>query len=320
MSGATDPHERVSQTERQRSTEPPSSAKDVRERGQDASSSAALERVRDASSTAAHERARPARSTVPRRRVVLFGASNLTRAFAQIVAQVRAQQTEPVELLCAHGRGRSYGLASTFLGRELPGILECGVWRALDERGAERTDALLTDIGNDIMYGAHVDAIAGWLDECLTRLTDHGAHVAITRLPIAGIERISRLHYEIVRTLFFPTRHIALETAIERARSLDASVARLAEKHSAALIEADPHWYGLDPIHVRWSARKDAWPKMLSSWDPAARAHHERATASFEDRLAVVRCRPEKMRRFGRARSCAQPSALLADGTTIALY
>jgi hypothetical protein len=263
-------------------------------------------------------RARVPTPATPRRRVVLFGASNLTRAFPRVVAEVRAQSPAPVELVCAHGLGRSYGMASTFLARELPGILQCGVWRALDAHRAERTDALLTDIGNDIMYGADVATIAGWLDECLVRLSGHGARLSIARLPIAGIERISRLRYEVVRRLMFPTRSIAFETAIARARELDARIASLAAARSATLIEPRSDWYGLDPIHIRWSARPEAWRTLLSHTSSAP--PHERARSCSEDRLALARCRPESMRRFGRAISTEQPSAILADGSTIALY
>src|SRR5439155_11570702 len=100
-------------------------------------------------------------------RVVLLGASNLTLGFPMLVSELRAWLGSPVEILCAHGHGRSYGLASRVLFRELPGIVECGLWRALASAPARPTLALLTDVGNDIMYGRDVEEIAGWVETAL---------------------------------------------------------------------------------------------------------------------------------------------------------
>jgi hypothetical protein len=254
-----------------------------------------------------------------RRRVVLFGASNLTRAFPRVVAALRAEEPRS-EILSAHGHGRSYGSASTFLGRELPSILACGLWRALEHSRPERTDALLTDIGNDIMYGTDVATIAGWIGECAARLTRHGARVAIVRLPLASLERLSRLRYEIVRALFFPTRRLAFETALERARELDARLPALAEQHAVALIETEPHWYGIDPIHIRSREQNAAWTKLLSGWNAAPTNASERARLTWRERAELSLARPDRMRRIGRVQTKEQPCVVLDDGTTVAIY
>jgi hypothetical protein len=258
-------------------------------------------------------------SGIPRARVVLLGASNLTRAFPLVVGELRARRTGPLEILCAHGRGRSYGTSSRFLGRELPGILECGLWRALERRDSARIDALLTDIGNDIMYGAEVTTILGWIDQCLARLAVRGARIAVARLPLAAIQQLSRAHFEIVRAIFFPTRRIEFDVVLERASELDLRLSALAKERGAALIEPASDWYGLDPIHIRRTARREAWAHMLSTCEVAA-ATSTRARLSLGDRIDLLRCRPEQLRLFGMGFRAEQPSASLQDGTTIALF
>ncbi len=90
--------------------------------------------------------------------VVLLGASNLTRGISTVVGMARGIVGEPSEFLIAMGHGRSYGQRSSVLGRSLPGITQCGLWEALRHaRGP--TSALITDIGNDVIYGVPVETI-----------------------------------------------------------------------------------------------------------------------------------------------------------------
>ena len=61
-------------------------------------------------------------------RIVALGASNLVRGLPTVIATARASWGPAVEVLAALGRGRSYAGRSVFLGRALPGILDCGIW------------------------------------------------------------------------------------------------------------------------------------------------------------------------------------------------
>ena len=106
----------------------------------------------------------------PSRRVILLGASNVTRSMSTIVETAELVWGRPLDLLAACGHGRSYGRTSCVFGRSLPGILECGLWDELSRRPALPTAALVTDIGNDILYGAGVDQIAAWVEQSLIRL------------------------------------------------------------------------------------------------------------------------------------------------------
>ncbi|HEY2881946.1 MAG TPA: hypothetical protein VGJ15_05920, partial [Pirellulales bacterium] len=80
-------------------------------------------------------------------RIVLLGASNLTRGISTIVETAHNLWGPRLEILVASGHGRSYGLKSVFLGRALPAIIHCGLWEALAERRNVPTVAMITDIG-----------------------------------------------------------------------------------------------------------------------------------------------------------------------------
>src|SRR2546423_15371382 len=101
------------------------------------------------------------------RRVILLGASNLTRSFPTVVATVRQTWYEPVEIMAAMGHGRSYGQDSSVLGRKISGIFPCALWRDLQNRPPLPTAALVTDIGNGILYGISTDRLLDWVERCL---------------------------------------------------------------------------------------------------------------------------------------------------------
>src|SRR5215207_2044158 len=108
----------------------------------------------------------------PTRRVILLGASNLTRSFPTVVATLRQTWSEPIEIMVAMGHGRSYGLDSSFLGKKISGIFPCALWQDLQSRQPLPTAALVTDIGNDILYGVSSDLLLDWVERCLDRLSE----------------------------------------------------------------------------------------------------------------------------------------------------
>src|SRR6185312_6977256 len=104
-------------------------------------------------------------------RAVLLGASNLKASLPLVVDLLRRRAGGPVEVLAACGHGRSYIAWSRFLAiRHLPGIAGCGLWQALEDRPGLSTVALLTDAGNDLVYGAPVPAIVRGIEACLEKL------------------------------------------------------------------------------------------------------------------------------------------------------
>ena len=115
------------------------------------------------------------------RRVVVLGASNVARNSALIVETIRRSAPEPAEILIAAGHGRSYGLSTCVVGRRLSSIGACNLWRAWAARSSLPTSAVVTDVGNDVMYGVPVDVILAWVARCLERFADAGAATASGR-------------------------------------------------------------------------------------------------------------------------------------------
>jgi hypothetical protein len=262
----------------------------------------------------------PALSTpAPSRRLILLGASNLTRSFATVVEMARATWGEPVEIMAAMGHGRSYGQDSRVLGRKISGIFPCALWQDLQNRPPLPTAALVTDIGNDLLYGVPPDRLLDWVEKCLDRLAEAGAATIVTQMPVGSIESLGEARFRFFRRMFFPRSRLTLNDAKSLVRELNEQLVRLGDSRKISVIPVCTAWYGLDPIHLRRRILSSAWSTMLTQW----RASNEPLTISKPSlrRIAyLATLAPWERSLFGVRRRAAQPSGRLPDGTTISLY
>lgn len=252
--------------------------------------------------------------------VVAIGASNLSRGLPRLVAAVR-RRSGPADLLVAAGHGRSFGANSRVAWRRLPSILHSGLWRAIDR--LEPADAgrpmlaVVTDIGNDLLYGFSVERTADWVRECVGRLTDRSARVAITSLPLASVARAGSLRYRLLRTVYVPGCPLSLDQLKSAAERLDRAVRGIASEFATTVIEQPGEWYGLDSIHVRRRHLDTLWTATCGAWGldgPACPAPGPVEWARIGSRAAEVRSLA------GIVRFTRQPVIHWPDGGTLALY
>ncbi|HVR99108.1 MAG TPA: hypothetical protein VMW27_20990 [Thermoanaerobaculia bacterium] len=251
-------------------------------------------------------------------RVVLLGASNLRLGFPKALSCLRRLTGEPLEVLGAFGHGRSYGAWSRVLWvRWLPGITQCGLWQEIERRQPLPTLALVTDIGNDLVYGEMPETIAGWVGTCLDRLERQGAEIVLTRLPIENLEFLSPLGYYVTRSILFPGRGVSRSALLERARDLDGRLREMGLARGARLVLPETSWYGIDPVHVRRGKRHEAWECVFSSWLESRPAREPQPQVRWRDLRGV---RAAELRLLGKTIHTPQPAGRFDDGTTVALY
>lgn len=259
-----------------------------------------------------------AENTLPARRVVLLGASNLTRGMATAIETACLAWGRPLDVLAAAGHGRSYGMRSRVLVRDLPGITECALWRALAERPAAPTAALITDIGNDLFYGASPETIVKWVEDCCRRLKSIDARLVMTRLPLCNVGRVRPWQYRIFRTMLYPSSEVSLDDLTRRAQELDERLLDVARRFDCRLIEPQACWYGVDPVHVKRFQARIAWRQILAGWSEALQDAAPRA--GLQRWLYLHTRAPERRWMFGRERSRLQPCGQLPDGTVLSFY
>jgi len=245
-------------------------------------------------------------------RVVAIGASNLTRGFQTVVATARGAWGPDIHVVAALGHGRSYGADSHFLFRRLPGILQSGLWPLLDAMPSVPTRALVTDVGNDILYGFPAERILEWVDQALTRLASVSDDLVVTGLPMDSIRRLSPRRFRIVRSVLVPSSSQTYDDVQAAAEHVDAGLASLAVTHRARFVTLEPSWYGVDPIHIKRSRWRPAWQRILGVEHPVEPSRLEA--------LRLYRMRPEVRWLCGIEQRTSQTGRRLRRGGQVWLY
>lgn len=204
-------------------------------------------------------------------RAVLLGASNLTLAWPRIMRLLQTRFAGPLDVFTAQGLGRSYVCnRSSFGVRQLPGILFSELWKALpaaDQQPAA-TVGLLTDFGNDLLFGRRPEEIVQGAETVVQRLREQfpEIHLVVARPPLQPVQKLGASRYLISRTLLFPSCRLTLHDIKTMTQELDAGLCQLAQNHQLPLFQPQPEWYGIDPIHLRYRFQETAFGQMMKLW------------------------------------------------------
>ena len=197
-------------------------------------------------------------------RVIALGASNLTRGLRTVVSMSRVAWGADTEVIAALGLGRSYGGRSRFIMRTLPGILDCGIWRALDDLPpATTTIGIVSDVGNDILYGYPSPQILEWVDESITRLRRHTDTITLTGLPFFNANQLTERRFRIMRAIVFPSSQQTLAGARLGAVVVQEGLERIAAARGVRFVPLQQQWYRWDPIHFRYRYWRRMWGECL---------------------------------------------------------
>lgn len=253
-------------------------------------------------------------------RLVLLGASNLSRGLPRLMAEARGRAGTGIDCFVAAGHGRSYGATSRVGWRRLPSILGCGLWRALDRLPSDGRAplALVTDVGNDLLYGFAPDQVAAWVATAIERLQALGARIVVTHLPMASIARVGPLRFRGMRACFVPGCRLSLAEVKAAAAALDGRLAALARESGIAIVEQPGEWYGVDAIHVRRRQLDELWHRVHVGWGIAEPERRRRATVGEWMRIGSAAAEVRVL--AGRLRLRPQPALSLADGSRVWLY
>ncbi len=237
------------------------------------------------------------------RRVIVLGASNVALALPVIIDLIRAGFAGPLQLDIGDCHGRSYGQWTTIPFRSVPGHLDSEIWAA-ENRTSGPVHAIVTDIGNDLVYDNSVDQTAEWVQQCVARLRDQRSEIVMTGLPVPSILTLQPWRYRLFKTLFFPGSHLSLEEIRSRAIQLNDRVASIATTVDATLVEQQLSWFGFDPIHAARHQRETAWRQILcglTDWQLPTNFTRSPLRQKLRFWLAKPR-RFRRFRRFGKVR------------------
>jgi hypothetical protein len=217
-------------------------------------------------------------------------------------------------VLGALGHGRSYGAPSRLAVRTLPGILQSGLWQTLSSLPEATTRGLVTDVGNDILYGSSPDQILAWVKEAVDRLEQFAADIVITDLPLPSIRRLSASKFLLCRSLLFSNCRLSLADVVDRAERVNHGLSCLASARGLRFVQMKSDWYGVDPIHIRPALWRPAWQHILGceSTDPTQSVWLEGVTLYLR--------RPERQWLFGVEQVLPQTGVALRRGGRVWLF
>jgi len=245
-------------------------------------------------------------------RVVAIGASNLTRGLQTVVATARGAWGPDIQVVAALGHGRSYGADSHFLFRRLPGILQSGLWPLLDAMPGVPTRALVTDVGNDILYGAPSDRILAWVDRCVARLRTFTADVVVAGLPLDALHQLTPRRFAAFRTLFYPPSRVGFGEGLASADTVERGLREIADRHRARFVAMRGSWYRVDPVHIRPRAWREAWGEIAGLGEIHG--------AGWGETARLLTLPSERRRLFGVERIRPQAGTPLRGGGRVWLY
>jgi hypothetical protein len=247
-------------------------------------------------------------------RLIALGASNLARGMGAAVGAAREAWGAGLEVVSAFGPGRSYGMNSSLAGRRLPGILECGLWSVLRDRPPARTRAIVTDVGNDILYHVPVPRIVSWVDETVARLGELTDEIVVTGLPLARIRLLSPAAFLFFRSVLVPACRLTREETLDASERVHDALRAIAERRGARFVDLRLEWYGRDPVHIRPRSWGAAWHEIVTG-------DTDRAGGGWSwEGVRLFLMKPERRWWLGIEQRGAQPGLRLRSGPTVWCY
>jgi hypothetical protein len=174
---------------------------------------------------------------------------------------------------------------------------------------------LVTDVGNDILYGFSASQTLAWTTEAVDRLQTLTSDIVVTGLPLASIRELSRPKFLVFRSLLVPQCRLSLVEVVDAAERLHEGLVSLAAARGLRFCNLKPEWYGTDPIHIRPSLWQPAWQEILRG---EARAATQ--SMSWAEGVSLYLLRPKRRWICGVEQVSVQNGKTLRAGGRVWLY
>jgi hypothetical protein len=193
--------------------------------------------------------------------LILLGASNLSRGCFAFSKHMKAcLHPRPVEVLIASGPGRAYYASGGLLNVVYPPIYSSDIFEVAHNKSESgyQVVALVTDIGNDIMYGVSTEKVIETLQQVFARLQSMNAKIFYTTLPVAFEKGDRPAWFCLLRSLLFPRSTVSYDEAIAGIIEANQFLRKYDSEHSHSIPDMDCY-LGFDEIHYGWLCAHNAW-------------------------------------------------------------
>ncbi len=163
------------------------------------------------------------------------------------------------------GPGRGYCAKGGFLTVRYPPIGDSGVMDAAREKAAtaSRVVALITDIGNDIMYGVPEQDIVACLSRLLKEFEAMNADVFLNPVPLVIEEDVTPFQFRLLRRIFYRSSAVEYTQAAHAVREVNRFL-RDSAGGRVHLLQSAREFCGADKIHYSLFRSHRAWSRIVA--------------------------------------------------------
>lgn len=198
---------------------------------------------------------------------VLLGASNLARGYSALTRHI-SKNISVSEFLNAMGPGRGYCARGGLLNFTYSPIGECSVMKSAKvyaERGF-RITVLLTDIGNDIMYGVPESSLIESLDTLIEKSLKMNAEVFLTSIHVDVSKDMGKTSFKLLKSIFYPNSSVTFDQADLAVKKLNHYLAEKSlQNERVHLVSGLGAFCGLDKIHYGLFKSHLAWSRVANA-------------------------------------------------------
>lgn len=195
---------------------------------------------------------------------ILLGASNLSRGCFALSRLLKANlHPRKVEVLIASGPGRAYCASGGLLNVTYPPIHSSEIFEVARNKSecGYQVVALVTDIGNDIMYGVSAEQVIETIQQIFDKLQSMNAKIFYTTLPIAFEKGVHPAWFYILRSLLLPFSRVTYDQATAGIIGVNKFLRESAGKCGHLISDMD-RYLGFDKIHYGWLRANNAWSQV----------------------------------------------------------
>ena len=193
--------------------------------------------------------------------LILLGASNLSRgcyAFARHMQNCLRPRS--VDVLIASGPGRGYCVPGGLLNINYPPICSSEIFELALKKSESgcRVIALVTDIGNDIMYDVSAEKLTETIQQIFAKLKSMNAEIFYNTLPVAFENKVHPVWFYILRSVLLPFSRVSYDKATAGIIAVNQFL-RSHPSENCHLIHDLDRYLGYDEIHYGWFRAHHAW-------------------------------------------------------------
>ena len=195
---------------------------------------------------------------------IFLGASNLARGhYALANCLQRNLYPRPTQFMFALGPGRGYCAWGGLLNVVYSPIINSQIFSAVKKNERCKIVAVVTDIGNDIMYNVSPSDIKNCLRKIFKQLREFNALILTTPISSRLETELSEFSFFFLRSIFYPKSKVSYEQVVTGIHQINEFL-KSYNKENIQMLTKLEEFFGWDKIHYSLLRGHHAWSRVVA--------------------------------------------------------